>query len=101
MLETESEWSLPLPPQNITGVETLLLRVWVWWKARSDFFPPSYTINNLLSRNFSLKYTCYNINLFFLDIKDDGTVVVDFPGHANWKGILSEMELVTIDEIGK
>lgn len=39
---------------------------------------------------------------FFLDIKDDDSVVVDFPGHANWKGILSEMELVTNDdEIGK
>ncbi|XP_058612576.1 uncharacterized protein ftr97 isoform X6 [Onychostoma macrolepis] len=35
------------------------------------------------------------------DIKDDDSVVVDFPGHANWKGILSEMELVTNDdEIG-
>ncbi|XP_043075906.1 tripartite motif-containing protein 65 isoform X4 [Puntigrus tetrazona] len=29
------------------------------------------------------------------DIKDDGSVVVDFPGHANWKGLLAEMELVT------
>ncbi|XP_043075904.1 tripartite motif-containing protein 65 isoform X2 [Puntigrus tetrazona] len=35
------------------------------------------------------------------DIKDDGSVVVDFPGHANWKGLLAEMELVTNnDEIG-
>ncbi|KAL1253680.1 hypothetical protein QQF64_015909 [Cirrhinus molitorella] len=32
------------------------------------------------------------------DIKDDDSVVVDFPGHANWKGILAEMELVTNDE---
>ncbi|XP_050995357.1 tripartite motif-containing protein 5 isoform X2 [Labeo rohita] len=32
------------------------------------------------------------------DIKDDDSVVVDFPGHANWKGILTEMELVTKDE---
>ncbi|XP_073672917.1 uncharacterized protein [Garra rufa] len=32
------------------------------------------------------------------DIKDDDSVVVDFPGHANWKGILTEMELVAIDE---
>ncbi|XP_057208681.1 E3 ubiquitin/ISG15 ligase TRIM25-like [Triplophysa rosa] len=30
-------------------------------------------------------------------IKDDGILVVDFPGHANWKGILSEMELITVD----
>ncbi|XP_052392004.1 uncharacterized protein LOC127939051 isoform X2 [Carassius gibelio] len=35
------------------------------------------------------------------DIKSDGSVVVDFPGHANWKGILTEMEQVTDDdEIG-
>ncbi|XP_016303537.1 tripartite motif-containing protein 65 isoform X2 [Sinocyclocheilus anshuiensis] len=32
------------------------------------------------------------------DIKDDDSVVVDFPGHANWKGILTEMELVTNDD---
>ncbi|XP_039549152.1 tripartite motif-containing protein 5-like isoform X2 [Pimephales promelas] len=32
------------------------------------------------------------------DIKDDDSLVVDFPGHANWKGILSEIERVTNDE---
>ncbi|XP_067273527.1 uncharacterized protein [Pseudorasbora parva] len=32
------------------------------------------------------------------DIKGDGSLVVDFPGHANWKGILSEMERVTNDD---
>ncbi|XP_016150349.1 E3 ubiquitin-protein ligase KEG isoform X2 [Sinocyclocheilus grahami] len=35
------------------------------------------------------------------DIKSDDSVVVDFPGHANWKGILTEMEQATNDdEIG-
>ncbi|XP_059354670.1 E3 ubiquitin-protein ligase TRIM65-like isoform X2 [Carassius carassius] len=35
------------------------------------------------------------------DIKSDDSVVVDFPGHASWKGILTEMEQVTNDdEIG-
>uniref|UniRef100_A0A9J8A6Y6 FinTRIM family, member 97 n=1 Tax=Cyprinus carpio carpio TaxID=630221 RepID=A0A9J8A6Y6_CYPCA len=35
------------------------------------------------------------------DIKSDDSVVVDFPGHANWKGIITEMEKVTNDdEIG-
>ncbi|XDV42172.1 hypothetical protein PO909_010885 [Leuciscus waleckii] len=35
------------------------------------------------------------------DIKGDDSLVVDFPGHANWKGILSEIERVTNDdEIG-
>ncbi|XP_077076176.1 uncharacterized protein LOC143729048 isoform X2 [Siphateles boraxobius] len=35
------------------------------------------------------------------DVKGDDSLVVDFPGHANWKGILSEMERVTNDdEIG-
>lgn len=42
------------------------------------------------------------MNFFCLDIKGDDSLVVDFPGHANWKGILSEIELVTNDdEIGK
>ncbi|XP_056115926.1 uncharacterized protein ftr97 isoform X3 [Rhinichthys klamathensis goyatoka] len=44
------------------------------------------------------KYKCYNMNLFCLDIKGDDSLVVDFPGHANWKGILSEIERVTNDE---
>ncbi|XP_016372138.1 tripartite motif-containing protein 5-like isoform X2 [Sinocyclocheilus rhinocerous] len=35
------------------------------------------------------------------DIKSDDSVVVDFPGHANWKGVLTEMEQATNDdEIG-
>ncbi|XP_051500622.1 E3 ubiquitin/ISG15 ligase TRIM25-like [Myxocyprinus asiaticus] len=29
------------------------------------------------------------------DIKGDDCLVVEFPGHTNWRGILSEMELVT------
>lgn len=49
-----------------------------------------------------LKYKRYNMNLFCLDIKGDDSLVVDFPGHANWKGMLSEMERVTNDdEMGK
>ncbi|XP_051732344.1 uncharacterized protein LOC127502925 isoform X3 [Ctenopharyngodon idella] len=32
------------------------------------------------------------------DIKGDDSLVVDFPGHANWKGMLSEMERVTNDD---
>ncbi|XP_056301300.1 uncharacterized protein ftr97 isoform X2 [Danio aesculapii] len=31
-------------------------------------------------------------------IKDDDSLLVDFPGHANWKGILSEMELANDDD---
>lgn len=35
------------------------------------------------------------------DIKSDKSLVVDFPGSAGWKGILSEMEPVNDDECGK
>lgn len=36
--------------------------------------------------------------LFCLDIKCDNSLIVDFPEHANWKEIYSEMELVTKDD---
>jgi len=53
---------------------------------------------SFIIKKSSLQYKCYNMNLFCLDIKDDDSLVVDFPGHANWKGILSEIERVTNDE---
>nr|XP_055043072.1 E3 ubiquitin/ISG15 ligase TRIM25-like [Misgurnus anguillicaudatus] len=31
------------------------------------------------------------------DIKDDENLLIDFPGHSGWKGLLSEIELVTDD----
>ncbi|ROI33831.1 E3 ubiquitin/ISG15 ligase TRIM25 [Anabarilius grahami] len=39
-----------------------------------------------------------NVTHKSVDIKGDDSLVVDFPGHANWKGILSEMERVTNDD---
>lgn len=49
---------------------------------------------NLCSTNITHKYL-----FLFLAIKDDGNLVIDFPGHAEWKGIHSEIELT--DDNGK
>lgn len=43
-----------------------------------------------------------HLHVLLLDIYSDESLVVDFPGSACWKGILSEMEAVTDDdECGK
>lgn len=38
------------------------------------------------------------MNFCCSDIKDDDSLLVDFPGHPKWKGILSEMELANDDD---
>lgn len=53
---------------------------------------------NMCSTNIKYKYKLF----LFSAIKDDGNLIVNFPGHEDWKGILSEIELVTVDnEFGK
>lgn len=43
-----------------------------------------------------------HLHVLLSDIKSDEILVIDFPGFAGWKGLLSEMELVTDDgECGK
>lgn len=52
----------------------------------------------MCSTNIKYKYKLF----LFSAIKDDGNLIVNFPGHEDWKGILSEIELVTVDnEFGK
>lgn len=41
-----------------------------------------------------------HLHVLLSDIKSDKCLVIDFPGFASWRGLLSEIEPVTDDDEG-